>query len=203
MPAPLDPAAVGAILRMFDALTGQPQVIAAVRLLPYVAVRPGELRTMRWDDVDLDAAQWAYRVSKTGTPHIVPLSKQAIAILSDLHPLTCGLPGGWVFPGGRTPLKPMSDMALNASIRRLGIDTRTELTGHGWRAVLRTLGHEQCGFDPLVIEHQLAHKAPDVSGLGNAYARTRFLPDRVKMMQAWADYLDKLKTGAEVVKLRA
>lgn len=202
MPAPVDPDAVGAILRMFDALAGAPQVVAAVRLLPYLAVRPGELRTMRWADVNLQAERWEYRVSKTDTPHIVPLSTQAITILRDLHPLTGHLPGGWAFPGGRTPLKPMSDMALNASMRRLGIDTRTELTGHGWRAVLRTLGHEQCGFDPLVIEHQLAHKAPDVSGLGNAYARTRFLPARTRMMQEWADYLDKLKAGAYVVQLR-
>lgn len=198
MPAPLDPVAVGAILRMFDALSGQPQVVAAVRLLPYVAARPGELRTMRWDDVDLDAAQWAYRVSKTSTHHIVPLSTQAASILREMEPLSAHLPGGWVFPGGRTPLKPMSDAALNASMRRLGIDTRSELTGHGWRAVLRTLGHEQCGFDPLVIEHQLAHRAPDVSGLGNAYARTRFLPERARMMQSWADYLDGLKAEGRV-----
>lgn len=201
MAAPTDPAAVGGILRMFDALTGQPQVIAAVKLAPLLACRPGELRTMRWEDVDLDAAEWRYHVTKTGIDHIVPLSGQAVAILRDLHPLTGHLIGGWVFPGGRTPLKAMSDAAINASMRRLGIDTRDELTGHGWRAVLRTLGHEQLGLDPLVIETQLAHKTPDGSGLGNAYARTKFLAERRQMMQQWADYLDKLKAGAQIIAL--
>lgn len=201
MAAPTEPVAVGGILRMFDALTGQPQVIAAVKLAPLLACRPGELRTMRWGDVDLDAAEWRYHVTKTGIDHIVPLSRQAAAILRDLHLLTGHLVGGWVFPGGRTPLKAMSDAAINASMRRLGIDTREELTGHGWRAVLRTLGHEVLGLDPLVIETQLAHRTPDGSGLGNAYARTKFLAERKAMMQQWADYLDRLKAGAQVIQL--
>ena len=201
MAAPTEPAAVGGILRMFDALTGQPQVIAAVKLAPLLACRPGELRTMRWEDVDLDAAEWRYHVTKTDAAHLVPLSRQAVAILRDLHPLTGHLIGGWVFPGGRTPLKAMSDAAINAAMRRLGIDTRDELTGHGWRAVLRTLGHEQLGLDPLVIETQLAHKTPDGSGLGNAYARTKFLAERRQMMQRWADYLDQLKVGAQVINM--
>lgn len=201
MAAPTEPAAVGGILRMFDALTGQPQVIAAVKLAPLVACRPGELRTMRWEDVDLDAAEWRYHVTKTDIDHIVPLSSQAVAILRDLHPLTGHLIGGWVFVGGRTPLKAMSNAAINAAMRRLGIDTQEELTGHGWRAVLRTIGHEQLGLDPLVIETQLAHKTPDGSGLSNAYARTKFLAERRQMMQQWADYLDKLKVGAQVIQL--
>ena len=201
MAAPTEPGAVGGILRMFDALTGQPQVIAAVKLAPLLACRPGELRTMRWEDVNLDVAEWRYHVTKTGIDHIVPLSRQAVAILRDLHPLTGHLIGGWVFPGGRTPLKAMSDAAINAAMRRLGIDTRDELTGHGWRAVLRTLGHEKLGIDPLVIETQLAHRTPDGSGLGNAYARTKFLAERRELMQQWADYLDKLKAGAEVIQL--
>ena len=203
MAAPTDdPAKVGEILRMFDALSGQPQVEAAVRLAPLLAVRPGELRHMRWEEVNLDAAEWRYHVPKTKIDHMVPLSRQAVAILRDLEPLTGHLPGGWVFPGGRTPMRPISDMTVNAAMRRLGIDTRSELTGHGWRAVLRTLGHEQCGFNPMVIETQLAHKTPDASGLGNAYARTKFLAERKAMMQQWSDYLDKLKKGADVVPLR-
>ena len=203
MAAPTDdPDKVGEILRMFDALSGQPQVEAAVRLAPLLAVRPGELRHMRWEEVNLDAAEWRYHVPKTKIDHMVPLSRQAVAILRDLHPLTGHLPGGWVFPGGRTPMRPISDMTVNAAMRRLGIDTRTELTGHGWRAVLRTQGHERLGFDPLVIETQIAHKTPDASGLGNAYARTKFLRERKAMMQQWADYLDKLKTGADVIPLR-
>lgn len=201
MAAPTEPTAVGGILRMFDALTGQPQVIAAVKLAPLLACRPGELRTMRWGDVDLEGAEWRYRVSKTDTAHLVPLSHQAVSILRDMHALSGHLPGGWVFIGGRSPLKPLSDAAVNAAMRRLGIDTREELTGHGWRAVLRTLGHEQLGLDPLVIETQLAHRTPDGSGLGNAYARTKFLAERRQMMQWWADYLDRLKAGAQVIQL--
>lgn len=198
-----DPAAVGAILRMFDALTGQPQVMAAVRLLPLLVCRPGELRVMRWADVDLDAATWTYRVTKTSIDHIIPLSTQAVAILRDLHPLTGHLPGGWVFIGGRSPLKPMSEAAINAAMRRLGINTRDELTGHGWRALLRTFGHERLGMKPEVIETHIAHKAPDPSRMGGAYARMRFIDERRAMMQQWSDYLDRLKAGAKVVPLGA
>ncbi len=196
-----DPAAVGGILRMFDALTGQPQVLAAVRLLPLLVCRPGELRTMRWEHVDLDAAEWRYRVTKTGIDHVIPLSSQALAILRELHPLTGHLPGGWVFVGGRTPLKPLSDAAINAAMRRIGIDTQAELTGHGWRALLRTFGHERLGMKPEVIETHIAHKAPDASRLGNAYARMRFIDERRAMMQQWADYLDQLKAGAKVIAM--
>jgi len=191
MPAPTDPESVGAILRMLDAFTGSPVVAAALRLLPLVFVRPGELRKARWADIDLDSADWRYTTSKTRTDHLVPLSRQSIEILKDLHPLTAHLPGGWVFPGGRSPLRPMSDMAINAAYRRMGIDTQTELTGHGWRAVARTLLHERLGYAPEIIEHQLAHAVPDA--LGRAYNRTRFLDQRREMMQVWADYLDDLR----------
>jgi integrase len=200
MAAPDDPAKVGEILRALEAFQGTPVVAAAIRLLPYVFVRPGELRTMRWADVDLEAAEWRFEASKTRTPHVVPLSRQALAILRDLKPLTGHLPGGWVFPNERTSLRPMSDMAVNAALRRLGISTRDELTGHGWRAVARTLLHERLGYPAEVIEHQLAHAVPDA--LGRAYNRTRFLEMRREMMQRWADYLDKLRDGAEVVPLR-
>lgn len=195
-PAPTDdPSAVGGILRMFDALTGQPQVIAAVRLLPLLVCRPGELRTMRWEAVDLGDAVWSYRVTKTGVDHIIPLSTQAVSILRELYPLTGHLPGGWVFVGGRSPMKPISDAAINAAMQRLGIDTKAELTGHGWRALLRTFGHERLGMRPEVIETHIAHKAPDASRLGNAYARMRFIDERRKMMQQWSDYLDQLRAG--------
>ena len=197
MPAPTDPAAVGAILRALEAFQGGPVVHAALRLLPLLFCRPGELRAMRWADVDLQAAEWRYTVSKTQTDHVVPLSQQAVAILQDLQPLTAHLAGGYVFPGGRSSLRPLSDAAINAGLRRLGIDTRTELTGHGWRAVARTLLHERLGYDPHIIEHQLAHAVPDA--LGNAYNRTKFLKERKAMMQRWADYLDTLRKGADVV----
>lgn len=196
-----DPGAVGAILRSFDAFTGSAQVATALRLLPLLFCRPGELRVMRWADVDLDAGVWTYHVSKTGIDHIVPLSRQAVTNLRDLQPITGHLPGGWVFIGGRSPMRPMSDAAINAAYRRLGIDTRAELTAHGWRAVARTMLHERLRYDPNLIEHQIAHRAPDASGLNNAYARTRFIEDRVKMMQAWADYLDQLKDGAQAIQL--
>ena len=200
MPAPTDPVAVGAILRALEAFQGGPVVQAAVNLLPLVFCRPGELRAMKWADVDLDAAQWSYTVSKTKTAHVVPLSEQAIGILRELHPLTGHLPGGYVFPGGRSSLRPLSNAAINAALRRLGIDTKTELTGHGWRAVARTLLHERLHYDPHVIEHQLAHAVPDA--LGTSYNRTKFLPERRKMMQAWADYLDALRKGADVVPIK-
>ncbi|TSE32103.1 tyrosine-type recombinase/integrase [Tepidimonas charontis] len=191
MAAPTDPKKVGEILRTFDAFRGGPIVAAALRLLPLVFVRPGELRTMQWKDIDFDTCEWKYTVSKTKTPHIVPLSRQAIAILKDIHPLTGHLQGGYVFPSARSSLRPMSDAAINAALKRLGIDTKSELTAHGWRAVARTLLHEQIGYPPEVIEHQLAHAVPDP--LGRAYNRTKFLAERKKMMQKWADYLDKIK----------
>ncbi len=201
MAAPADdPQAVGAILRSLDAFKGGPIVAPAIKLLPLLFCRPGELRAMRWEQIDLEHAQWRYMVSKTKTDHLVPLSRQAVAILQDLHPLTGHLPGGWVFPGARSPMRPMSDAAINAAYRRLGIDTQNELTGHGWRAVARTILHERLNYDPAVIEHQLAHAVPDA--LGTSYNRTKFLDKRTAMMQAWADYLDRLKTGAEVIPLR-
>ncbi|MEW6728016.1 MAG: integrase arm-type DNA-binding domain-containing protein [Pseudomonadota bacterium] len=198
MAAPTDsPSKVGEFLRMMEAFKGGPVVAAALRLLPYLFVRPGELRTMRWEDVDLQAAEWRFITSKTKTEHIVPLSRQALAILRDLYPLTGHLPGGWVFPGGRSPLKPLSEAAINAAYRRLGIDTQNELTGHGWRATARTFLHERLNYPAEIIEHQLAHAVPD--SLGRAYNRTRFLADRKKMMQAWGDYLDDLRNQTIVV----
>jgi integrase len=198
MAAPTDsPSKVGEFLRMMEAFKGGPVVAAALRLLPYLFVRPGELRTMRWEDVDLQAAEWRFITSKTKTEHIVPLSRQALTILRDLYPLTGHLPGGWVFPGGRSPLKPLSEAAINAAYRRLGIDTQNELTGHGWRATARTFLHERLNYPAEIIEHQLAHAVPD--SLGRAYNRTRFLADRKKMMQAWGDYLDDLRNQTIVV----
>lgn len=199
MAAPEEPAKVGEILRAVEGFSGSPVVAAALRLLPLVFVRPGELRTMRWEQVDFESKEWRYRTTKTGTDHLVPLAPQALEILEDLRPLTGHLPGGWVFPGGRSPLRPMSNAAINAAYRRLGIDTREEITGHGWRACARTLLHEQLGYRPEVIEHQLAHAVPDA--MGRAYNRTRFIDKRREMMVRWADYLDQLRTGAEIIPL--
>jgi integrase len=157
---------------------------------------------MRWEEIDVGAAEWRFTTSKTKTPHLVPLSKQALAILREIEPLTRHLSGGWVFPSPRDPSRPISDMALTGAYRRLGIDTRTELVPHGWRATARTLLHERLGYPPEVIEHQLAHAVPDA--LGTSYNRTKFFDERRAMLQRWADYLDRLKVGeaAQVVPLR-
>ncbi len=192
-----EPARVGELLRTIRSYRGSPVTVAALNLAPLVFARPGELRTARWADIDLDAAEWRYTATKTGTPHIVPLSSQAVAILRDLHPLTGR--GEYVFPGVRSPRRPMSENTINAALRYMGID-RDTMTGHGFRAMARTILDEVLGFRPDYIEHQLAHAVRDPNG--RAYNRTAHLPERRKMMQAWADYLDQLREGGNVVPLR-
>lgn len=198
MASTTDPIRVGEILRMFDGFTGSYQVMQALKLAPLVFTRPGELRQAKWKDIDLDTALWSIpaEIMKMREPHLVPLSKQAVAILRDMEPFSGHLEH--VFPGGRDPKRPMSDAAINAAMRRLGIDTQVELTGHGFRAMARTILHERLNYPPEIIEVQLAHKAP--GPLGAAYARAKFIDQRKSMMQAWADYLDKLKAGAEVIQ---
>ena len=192
-----EPAKVGEMLRAFDGFTGTFPVLCALKLAPMLFCRPGELRKAEWSQFDLDKAEWRYLVTKTDTEHLVPLARQAVAILRDLHALTGG--GRYLFPGARDHDRPMSDAAVNAALRRLGYDTRTEITGHGFRAMARTILHEELGQKPEVIEHQLAHAVPDT--LGRAYNRTRFIKERQQMMQTWADYLDKIKAGASVIPL--
>ncbi|WP_321907439.1 tyrosine-type recombinase/integrase [Paraburkholderia sp. J11-2] len=190
-----EPADVASLLRALDGFRGTFVVQCALRLAPLLFVRPGELRTAEWAQFDLDQAEWRYTVSKTKTEHLVPLSTQAVAILRDLHALTGR--GKYVFPG-RDVKKPMSGAAINAALRRMGFDTKTEITGHGFRAMARTILHERLRFPGEVIEQQLAHKVPDP--LGRAYIRTKFIDDRVAMMQKWADYLDELKEVGAVAK---
>jgi integrase len=185
-----EPAKVAEMLRAFDAFAGTFVVKCALRLAPLLFVRPGELRQAKWAEFDLDRAEWRYVVSKTKTDHLVPLATQAVALLRELYQLTGSRE--YVFPG-RDPSKPMSGAAINAALRRMGFDTKTEITGHGFRAMARTILDEQLRFRDRVIEQQLAHKVPDP--LGTAYIRTKFLEDRIVMMQAWADYLDALKAG--------
>lgn len=192
-----DPDKVAELLRAMDAFQGTHIVRAALLLSPLLFVRPGELRKAEWADFDLDKGEWSYLVTKTQTEHAVPLAKQAIAILRELQPLTGHR--RFVFPG-RDPQKPMSETAVNAALRRMGYDTKTEITGHGFRAMARTILAEELHQKPEVIEHQLAHKVPDA--LGTAYNRTKFLKERRAMMQTWADYLDRLKAGADVIPLR-
>ncbi len=170
----------------------------ALRLAPLVFVRPSELRKAKWADIDLDAGEWRYLVTKTKTEHIVPLCTQAIELLKNIHPFSGA--GEYVFQGGHNPDKAMSEAAINASLRRMGYDTKTQITGHGFRAMARTILHERLNIDPNIIEHQLAHRVPDA--LGSAYNRTKFLEQRKVMMQQWADYLDELKAGAKVVPFK-
>lgn len=196
MAAITEPRKVAELLRAFDGYSGTLTVAFALRLAPLVFVRPGELRTAEWADIDLDASEWRFTASKTGTPHIVPLATQAVAILRELHNLTGG--GRFVFPGVRTGDRCMSDNAVLAAMRRMGIG-KDEMSGHGFRAMARTILDEVLGMRPDLIEHQLAHAVRDPNG--RAYNRTAHLPERRKMMQAWADYLDKLKAGADVIPL--
>jgi integrase len=197
-----DPIKVGELLRAIDGFQGTFIVKCALRLSPFLFVRPGELRQAKWADFDLDKAEWKFLVSKikkTEEPklHLVPLASQAVAILRELQALTGH--SEFVFPGARSNGRAMSEAAVNAALRRMGYDTKTEITGHGFRAMARTILHEGLSIPPEVIEHQLAHKVPDA--LGAAYNRTKFLPARKAMMQQWADYLDKLKAGADVIPL--
>lgn len=198
MAAFTEPGQVAELLRAIDGFTGTFTVQTALRLAPLVFVRPSELRTAKWADIDLQAAEWRYRVSKTQTDHLVPLSKQAVHLLQEIQPLSGH--GEFVFMGGHDPKKPMSEAAINAALKRMGYDTKTQITGHGFRAMARTILHERLNIDPHVIEHQLAHKVPDA--LGAAYNRTKFIEQRRAMMQQWADYLDELKAGAKILVLR-
>ena len=195
--AATEPKQVADILRAMDGYEGTLTVRCALRLAPLVFVRPGELRKAEWEDIDLDAAEWRYTVTKTNTPHIVPLSRQAVEILREIHPLTGH--GRFVFTGARSNTRSMSDNAILAAMRRMGID-KDEMSGHGFRAVARTILDEVLGVRPDYIEHQLAHAVRDPNG--RAYNRTAHLVERKKMMQKWADYLDKLKAGAEVIPIR-
>ena len=192
-----EPAAVGELLRAIDGFRGTFIVQCALRLAPLFFVRPGELRKAEWAHVDLDNAEWRYIASKTKAEHLVPLASQAVAILRELHAQTGH--GRYVFPG-RDPQKSMSEAAVNAALRRLGYDTKTEITGHGFRAMARTILHEAIGIAPEIIEHQLAHRVPD--SLGTAYNRTKFIKERCVMMQQWADYLEGLAKGGKIIAFR-
>lgn len=196
LPSITDPKGVAELLRAIDGFKGTFVVRCALLLAPLLFVRPGELRKAQWNGFDLDKGEWRYFINKTKTEHLVPLASQAVLILRELHALTGHR--GYVFPG-RDPKLPMSDAAVNAALRRMGYDTKTEITGHGFRAMARTILHEELHVKPEVIEHQLAHQVPDA--LGTAYNRTKFLKERKTMMQLWADYLEKLKVGATVIPL--
>lgn len=194
-----DPAKVGELLRAIDSYSGQFTTKCALKLAPLVFVRPGELRSAEWTEFDLKAKQWNIPGAKMkmGQPHLVPLSAQALAILEELQPLTGE--GKYLFPSVRTPRDPMSDNTVNAALRRLGYSTE-DMTGHGFRTMASTLLHE-LGWNTDAIERQLAHAERDP--IKAAYNRAQHLPERRRMMQAWADYLDALRRNErKVVPIR-
>jgi integrase len=193
-----DPREVAQLLRALDGYQGHPIVEAALKLAPLVFVRPGELRGAEWIEIDLDAGEWriaAHRM-KMRRPHLVPLAKQAVAILREIVPLTGR--GRYVFPSPLSAQRPLSDNAITAALRRIGY-TGEQMSWHGFRAMASTLLNE-LGFPPDIIELQLAHQ--ERNEVRAAYNRAQRLEERRKMMQAWADYLDGLRSGANVVPIR-
>jgi len=193
-----EPKEVAPLLRDIDGYQGSFVVKCAMQLAPLVFVRPGELRQAEWVEIDLESAEWnipAERM-KMKVAHLVPLSTQAVAILRELEAVTGR--SRYVFPCHRSFARPMSNNAINAALRRLGFDKDT-MTGHGFRAMARTILDEVLQIRPDYIEHQLAHAVKDPNG--RAYNRTAHLAERRRMMQQWADYLDKLKSGAKVMQL--
>jgi integrase len=196
--AVIDPKAIAELLRVLDGYTGSFVTACALRLAPLLFVRPGELRRAEWAEIDLDAAEWRIPAAKMKmrAPHVVPLADQALAILRELHPLTGR--GRYVFPGARSADRPMSENTVNAALRRLGYD-KDVMTGHGFRTLASTTLHEQ-GWPSDIIERQLAHA--ERNKIKAAYNRAEHLPERRRMMQAWADHLDTLREGANVVPLR-
>ena len=193
------PAEIGRLLRDIDAYQGTLVVRAALRMGAYLFVRPGELRHAEWDELDLDAGLWRIPASKMKMrqDHLVPLAPQVLAILDELRPLTHGR-GRFLFPSLRSADRPMSENTILAALRALGY-AKEQMTGHGFRSMASTRLNEM-GWPPDVIERQLAHR--ERNAVRAAYNRAEYLPERRKMMVAWADYLDGLKNGADVVALR-
>lgn len=191
-----EPKDVAQLLRDIYNYQGTFIVECAFRLTPLLFQRPGEIRQMEWKDIDLDAKEWRYLVTKTDVQHIVPLSTQAIAILEDVKPLTGG--GRYVFPSSRGDGRPMSENTISIALKTLGYDGNV-MTAHGFRTTASTLLNEQ-GWSPDAIERQLCHMPRDQ--VRAAYNRAQYLEERRRMMQSWADYLDNLKAGAAVIAFK-
>ena len=194
MAAIIEPKELGRLMLAIDSYEGSREVQCALRFSPLTFARPGEIRHAEWSEIDLDESLWYIPASKMkkGRDHIVPLSRQAIEVLHDIHPFTKDYK--YIFPNGRTPKRPMSENAVRIALRTMGYK-KDEITPHGFRATARTLIDQELGFDDKFIERQLAHKPQ--GSLGEAYDRAKFLGQRKEMMQAWADYLDKLRADAE------
>ncbi len=195
-----DAKGVGELLRAIDGYEGQGLTKLALQFAPHVFVRPGELRHAEWEEFDLEAGVWNIPAGKMkmGKAHHVPLSKQALAILKQLHAATG--PSGYAFPSIRARTRPMSENTLNAALRRLGY-TSGEMTAHGFRAMASTLLNESGKWNPDAIERALAHA--DTDKVRAAYHRGAHWQERVEMAQWWSDYLDQLRKGADVVAFPA
>lgn len=196
--APTTAAELAPILRAIEAFNGSYILKQALRILPQLLIRPGNLCEMEWSEIDLDAATWIIpkEKMKMKESHITPLSRQVVAVLREISALTGS--GQYVFPNHRTLGKPLSRNAFNEALHRMGFNNDA-IVAHGFRATARTMLHEVLKFQPDVIEAQLAHKVPD--RLGNAYNRAKHIEDRTAMMQAWSNYIDKLKVS-NVVELK-
>ena len=193
----VDPSGIGALLRAIEGFDGQPTTHAALRLAPYVFVRPGELRQAEWAEFDLDGAVWSIpaKKMKMRRAHRVPLARQAVAILEELREITGS--GRWLFPSVRSSARPISENTLNAALRRLGYGTE-EMCVHGFRAMASTRLNEMGRWSPDAIERQLAHQ--EANAVRRAYTHNaEFWSERVLMMQAWADYLDGLRGAGRSV----
>ncbi len=195
-----EPKEVANLLRAIDAYHGGLIVKCALQIAPLLFVRPGELRRMEWSEINLDEAVWHIPAEKmkTKVAHVVPLSHQAVGILREIRPVTGN--GKYVFPSIRSTVRPMSENTINVTLRTIGYSNE-QMTGHGFRAMARTILDEVLQFRPELIEAQLAHAVRDP--LGRAYNRTHHLPERTRMMQQWADYIDGLKAGAVVLPFSA
>ncbi|QXW19951.1 integrase arm-type DNA-binding domain-containing protein [Comamonas aquatica] len=194
-----EPSQLAPLLRAMDGYMGHIYSRTALKLTPLVFVRPGELRTAEWSEIDLEAAEWRIPAAKMkmANDHVVPLSAQAVELLREVQPISGH--GKYVFPSIRTGERPMSENTVNAALRALGYDN-TMQTAHGFRATARTILDEVLGERVDLIEHQLAHAVKDTNG--RAYNRTAHLPARKVMMQRWSDYLDQLKRGAEAIQFK-
>lgn len=193
------PLEVGALLRVIEGYRGHALTLAALRLLPHVFVRPGELRHAQWSEFDLDKAVWtipAHRM-KMRRAHVVPLSRQALAVIAGIE--TDARLSLLLFPSLRSATRPMSENTINAALRRLGY-AQDEMTGHGFRAMASTLLNEMGKWNPDAIERQLAHGEPNA--VRRAYTRGEYWDERVAMMQDWSDYLDQLRDGATIITRR-
>ena len=196
-----EPRKAGELLRAIEAYEGSFIVKSALKIAPLVFVRPGELRHAEWSEIDIERAEWRIPAAKMKTreEHIVPLSKQAISIIEDLRPYTGeGAAAKYLFHTPQTRQRPMSENGILSALRRMGY-TKEEMTGHGFRAMASTMLNE-LGWRPDLIEKQLAHK--ELNAVRASYNRASYLDERRKMMQAWADYLDELKTGGKIIEAK-